>query len=201
MLIDQNNNLIPHVVEKKGVREISYDIFSRLLKDRVIFLFDEVSNESASLLISQMLFLESQDSTKEISLYINSPGGTVVDGNGILDTMDYIKCPIKTICVGHAASFGANILANGTKGRRFATKRSKIMIHQPLAGGWNGQATDLQIKAENILKTRKELTEFLSQRTGQPYEKIWEDTERDNYMTAQEALDYGLIDGIIDTRN
>lgn len=198
----EKNSLVPYVIEQTSKGERSYDIFSRLLKDRIIFLGEDVNPTSASLVIAQLLFLESEDPDKEISLYINSPGGSITDGMGIIDTMNYIKCPISTICVGLAASFGAVLLANGTKGKRFATPNSEILIHQPLIGGGgiSGQTTEIKIHAEHMIRTREKLNKLLSDRTGQPIERINQDTERDHYMTAQEALEYGLIDGIMDKR-
>ena len=198
----EKDSLVPYVVEQTSKGERSYDIFSRLLKDRIIFLGEDVNATSASLVIAQLLFLESEDPDKEISLYINSPGGSITDGMGIIDTMNYIKCPISTICVGLAASFGAVLLANGTKGKRFATPNSEILIHQPLIGGGgiSGQATEIKIHADHMIRTREKLNKLLSEKTGQPIERINQDTERDHYMTAQEALEYGLIDGIMDKR-
>ena len=198
----EKNSLVPYVIEQTSKGERSYDIFSRLLKDRIIFLGEDVNATSASLVIAQLLFLESEDPDKEISLYINSPGGSITDGMGIIDTMNYIKCPVSTICVGLAASFGAVLLANGTKGKRFATPNSEILIHQPLIGGGgiSGQATEIKIHADHMIRTREKLNKLLSEKTGQPIERINQDTERDHYMTAQEALEYGLIDGIMDKR-
>ena len=198
----EKNSLVPYVIEQTSKGERSYDIFSRLLKDRIIFLGEDVNATSASLVIAQLLFLESEDPDKEISLYINSPGGSITDGMGIIDTMNYIKCPISTICVGLAASFGAVLLANGTKGKRFATPNSEILIHQPLIGGGgiSGQATEIKIHADHMIRTREKLNKLLSEKTGQPIERINQDTERDHYMTEQEALEYGLIDGIMDKR-
>ena len=199
-----DNSLIPYVVEQTSRGERSYDIFSRLLKDRIIFLGEDVNPTSASLVIAQLLFLESEDPDKEIFLYINSPGGSITDGMGIVDTMNYIKCPVTTICVGLAASFGAVLLANGEKGKRFATPNSEILIHQPLIGGQgggiSGQATEIKIHADHMIRTREKLNKLLSEKTGQPIEQIEKDTERDHYMSAQEALEYGLIDGIMDKR-
>ena len=200
----EKNSLVPYVIEQTSKGERSYDIFSRLLKDRIIFLGEDVNATSASLVIAQLLFLESEDPDKEIFLYINSPGGSITDGMGIVDTMNYIKCPVTTICVGLAASFGAVLLANGEKGKRFATPNSEILIHQPLIGGQgggiSGQATEIKIHADHMIRTREKLNKLLSDRTGQPIELIERETERDNYMTAQEALEYGLIDGIMDKR-
>ena len=198
------NSLVPYVIEQTGRGERSYDIFSRLLKDRIIFLSEDVNHVTASLIIAQMLFLESEDPDKEISFYINSPGGSITDGMAIVDTMNYISCPVSTICVGLAASFGAVLLANGEKGKRFATPNSEILIHQPLIGGQgggiSGQATEIKIYSDHMRKTRQKLSKLLSKKTGQPIEVIKRDTESDNYMTAQEALEYGLIDEIIDVR-
>ena len=198
------NSLVPYVIEQTSRGERSYDIFSRLLKDRIIFLGEDVNATTASLVIAQLLFLESEDPEKEISLYINSPGGSITDGMGIVDTMNYIKCPVTTICVGLAASFGAVLLANGEKGKRFATPNSEILIHQPLIGGQgggiSGQATEIKIHADHMIRTREKLNKLLSEKTGQPIEQIEKDTERDHYMSAQEALEYGLIDGIMDKR-
>lgn len=196
------NSLVPYVIEQTGRGERSYDIFSRLLKDRIIFLGEDVNATTASLVIAQMLFLESEDPDKEICLYINSPGGSITDGMGIVDTMNYIKCPVSTICVGLAASFGAVLLANGEKGRRFATPNAEILIHQPLIGGNGiaGQTTEIKIQAEHMIKTREKLNKLLSDKTGQTIETIEKDTERDHWMTAEEALKYGLIDGIMDKR-
>ena len=200
----EKNSLVPYVIEQTSKGERSYDIFSRLLKDRIIFLGEDVNATSASLVIAQLLFLESEDPDKEISLYINSPGGSITDGMGIVDTMNYIKCPVSTICVGLAASFGAVLLANGEKGKRFATPNSEILIHQPLIGGQgggiSGQATEIKIHADHMIRTRAKLNKLLSEKTGQSIETIERDTERDHYMTAEEALKYGLIDGIMDKR-
>ena len=201
---DFNDSLVPYVIEQSARGERSYDIFSRLLKDRIIFLSEDVNQTSASLVIAQMLFLESEDPDKEISLYINSPGGSVSDGFGIVDTMNYIKCPVTTICVGMAASMGAVLLASGEKGKRFATPNAEILIHQPLiggqGGGLSGQATEIKIHADQMIKTREKINKLLSERTGQPIDVIERDTERDHYMTAEETLKYGLIDGIMDKR-
>lgn len=200
----EKNSLVPYVIEQTNRGERSYDIFSRLLKDRIIFLGEQVDATTASLVIAQLLFLESEDPEKEISLYINSPGGSITDGMGIVDTMNYIKCPVSTICIGMAASMGAVLLASGEKGRRFATPNAEILIHQPLiggqGGGLSGQATEIKIHADHMVKTREKLNKLLSDRTGQTIETIEKDTERDNYMTAEEALKYGLIDGIMDKR-
>ncbi len=191
--------LVPTVVEQTSRGERAYDIYSRLLKERIIFLADEVNDTTASLVIAQLLFLESEDPTKDISLYINSPGGSVSAGFGIYDTMKYIKCDVSTICVGMAASMGAFLLAGGTKGKRIALPNSEIMIHQPL-GGAKGQATDMKIHTDHIIRTREKLNQILSENTGKPIEEIERDTERDNFLTAQQALDYGLIDHIYTNR-
>ena len=200
----EKNSLVPYVIEQTSKGERSYDIFSRLLKDRIIFLGEDVNSTTASLVIAQMLFLESEDPDKEIYFYINSPGGSVTDGLAIVDTMNYIKCPVSTFCLGLAASFGAVLLANGEKGKRFATPNSEILIHQPLIGGQgggiSGQATEIKIHADHMIRTREKLNKLLSEKTGQSIETIERDTERDHYMTAQEALEYGLIDGIMDKR-
>ena len=192
-------SLVPSVVEQTTRGERSYDIFSRLLNDRVIFLSDEVNDTTASLVVAQMLFLEAQDPDKDISFYINSPGGSVSAGMAIYDTMNFIKCDVSTICIGMAASMGAFLLSAGTKGKRFALPHSEIMIHQPL-GGAKGQATDIEIQAKQILRIKAILNEILAANTGKPLEIIEKDTDRDNYMTAQEALDYGLIDKILTHR-
>lgn len=195
------NSLVPYVVEQTGRGERSYDIFSRLLKDRIIFLSEDVNHVTASLVIAQMLFLESEDPDKEISFYINSPGGSITDGMAIVDTMNYIKCPVSTICIGLAASMGSVLLASGAKGKRYATPNSEILIHQPLiSGGLSGQTTEIKIHADHMVKTREKLNKLLSEKTGQSLEQIEKDTERDHYMTAEEALKYGLIDEIIDVR-
>ncbi|MBE5931876.1 MAG: ATP-dependent Clp endopeptidase proteolytic subunit ClpP [Lachnospiraceae bacterium] len=191
--------LVPTVVEQTSRGERAYDIYSRLLKDRIIFLADEVNDTTASLVIAQLLFLESEDPNKDINLYINSPGGSVSAGFGIYDTMQYIKCDVSTICVGMAASMGAFLLAGGTKGKRIALPNSEIMIHQPL-GGAQGQASDMKIHADHIIKTRDKLNKILSANTGQPLEVIERDTERDNFLSAQAALEYGLIDHIFTNR-
>ena len=191
--------LVPYVVEQTNRGERSYDIFSRLLNDRIIMLTEEVNNQTASLVVAQLLYLEGQDPTKDISLYINSPGGSVTDGMSIYDTMNYIKCDVSTICMGMAASMGAFLLAAGTKGKRQALPNSDIMIHQP-SGGAQGQATDMLIHTQHIIDTKKKLNEILAANTGQPYDVIAKDTERDNFMTAQQALEYGLIDKVITNR-
>ena len=192
-----NNSLVPMVVEQTGRGERSYDIFSRLLNDRIIFLSDEVNDATASLVVAQLLYLEAQDPDKDISFYINSPGGSVTAGMAIYDTMNFIKCDVSTVCIGMAASMGAFLLSAGTKGKRFALPNSEIMIHQTL-GGAKGQATDIKIQAELILRTRDRLNAILAKNTGKSIDEIARDTERDNYMTADEALAYGLIDKVID---
>ncbi|GLC81080.1 ATP-dependent Clp endopeptidase proteolytic subunit ClpP [Lacrimispora brassicae] len=189
-------SLVPYVIESTSKGERSYDIYSRLLKERIIFLGEEVSDVSASLVVAQLLFLEAEDPNKDINIYINSPGGSVTAGMAIYDTMNFIKCDVSTVCMGMAASMGAFLLAGGAKGKRFALPNAEVMIHQP-SGGAKGQATEIRIVAENILKIKKRLNEILSANTGQPYEVIERDTERDNYMNAEEAKAYGLIDDII----
>ena len=189
-------SLVPYVIEQTSRGERSYDIYSRLLKERIIFLGEEVNDVSASLIVAQLLFLESEDPGKDINLYINSPGGSVTAGFAIYDTMNYIKCDVSTICIGMAASMGAFLLSGGAKGKRFALPNSQIMIHQP-SGGAQGQATEIQIVAENILKTKRKINEILAANTGKPMEVIERDTERDYYMSAAEAKDYGLIDHIL----
>ncbi|MFC2475978.1 MAG: ATP-dependent Clp endopeptidase proteolytic subunit ClpP [Catonella sp.] len=192
-------SLVPYVIEQTSRGERSYDIYSRLLEDRIIFLGEEVTDVSASVIIAQLLFLEAEDPSKDIHLYINSPGGSVTAGMAIYDTMNYIKCDVSTICMGLAASMGAFLLAGGTKGKRLALPNSEIMIHQP-SGGARGQASDIKIVADNIIKTRKRLNEMLAANTGRPIEDIERDTERDNFMTAEEAKAYGLIDEIVTKR-
>ena len=187
---------IPYVIEQNSRGERSYDIYSRLLKDRIIFLGEEVNEVTASLVVSQLLFLESEDPNKDIHLYINSPGGSVTAGMAIYDTMQYIKCDVSTICIGMAASMGAFLLAGGAKGKRFALPNAEVMIHQPL-GGAKGQATEIAIAAENILKTRKKLNEMLAANTGKSYDQVCLDTERDHWLSAEEAKEYGLVDEII----
>ena len=191
--------LVPYVIEQTNRGERSYDIFSRLLSDRIIVLSDEVNDATASLVVAQLLFLEGQDPDKDISLYINSPGGSVTAGMAIYDTMQYIKCDVSTICMGMAASMGAFLLSSGAKGKRLALPNSEIMIHQPL-GGAKGQATEIKIVADHILKTREKLNAILAENTGKPIEQIALDTERDNYLTAQEAMEYGLVDKVIKHR-
>ena len=192
-------SLVPYVIEQTSRGERNYDIYSRLLKDRIIFLGEEVNETTASLVVAQLLFLESEDPGKDIHLYINSPGGMVTAGLAIYDTMQYIKCDVSTICIGLAASMGAFLLAGGAKGKRFALPNAEIMIHQP-SGGAKGQATEIEIAAENILKTKKKLNEILAANTGKPYETVCADTERDHYLSAEEAKEYGLIDDIITSR-
>ncbi len=192
-------NLVPYVVEQTSRGERSYDIYSRLLNDRIIMLTDEVNNVTASLVVAQLLYLEGQDPSKDICLYINSPGGSVTAGMSIYDTMQYIKCDVVTICMGMAASMGAFLLAAGTKGKRYSLPNSDIMIHQP-SGGAQGQATDIMIHADHIIRTKQKLNQILSEKTGQPIDVIAKDTERDNFMTAQQALEYGLIDKVITSR-
>jgi len=193
------SNLVPYVIEQTSRGERSYDIFSRLLNDRIIMLTDEVNDATSSLVVAQLLYLEGQDPAKDISLYINSPGGSVTAGLAIYDTMQYIKCDVSTICMGMAASMGAFLLAAGAKGKRYALPNSDIMIHQP-SGGARGQATDIRIQADHMLLIKKRLNAILSERTGQPLEVIMQDTERDNFMTAEEAVQYGLIDKVIMNR-
>lgn len=191
--------LVPYVVEQTNRGERSYDIFSRLLNDRIIVLSDEVNDATASLVVAQLLYLEGQDSEKDISLYINSPGGSVTAGMAIYDTMQYIKCDVSTICIGLAASMGAFLLSSGAKGKRFALPNSEIMIHQP-SGGAQGQATDIEITANHILRIKANLNRILAENTGKPLEVIAADTERDNFMTAEEALEYGIVDKVIEKR-
>ena len=196
----RNNALVPMVVEQTGRGERSYDIFSRLLNDRIVFLSDEVNDTTASLIVAQMLFLEAQDPDKDICFYINSPGGSVTAGMAIYDTMNYIKCDVSTICIGMAASMGAFLLSSGTKGKRFALPNSEIMIHQPL-GGARGQASDIKIQADLILRTRDTLNRILAENTGKSVEEIARDTDRDNFMTAEQALAYGLVDRVLTKRD
>ncbi|MEE1305546.1 MAG: ATP-dependent Clp endopeptidase proteolytic subunit ClpP [Agathobacter sp.] len=192
-------SLVPYVIEQTSRGERNYDIYSRLLKDRIIFLGEEVNETTASLVVAQLLFLESEDPNKDIHLYINSPGGMVTAGMAIYDTMQYIKCDVSTICIGLAASMGAFLLAGGAKGKRYALPNAEVMIHQP-SGGAKGQATEIEIVAENILKTKKKLNEILAENTGKPYDVVAADTERDHYMTAQEACEYGIVDSVIEHR-
>lgn len=193
-------SFVPYVIEQTGRGERSYDIYSRLLKDRIIFLGEEVTDVSANLVVSQLLFLESEDPDKDINFYINSPGGSVVAGMAIYDTMQYIKCDVSTICIGMAASMGAFLLCAGAPGKRFALPNSEIMIHQPLLGGLQGQATDIKIHADHIIHTRERINTILAERTGRPIEEIARDTERDNFMSAQSAKEYGLIDAVMEKR-
>ena len=192
-------SLVPMVIEQTNRGERSFDIYSRLLKDRIIFLDGEVNDASASVIVAQLLFLEGEDPDKDISLYINSPGGSVSAGLAIYDTMQYIKCDVSTICIGMAASMGAFLLTAGAKGKRYALPNSEIMIHQPL-GGMQGQATDMKIHADHIIATKEKLNKILSERTGQPYDKIVADTDRDNFLSAVDAKEYGLIDDVIEKR-
>lgn len=193
---------VPHVVEHTSRGDVSYDLYSRLLNDRIIVLFDQVTDDSASLVVSQLLYLESQDSEKDINLYINSPGGSITAGMAIYDTMNYVKCDVSTICMGMAASMGAFLLSSGAKGKRFALPNSEIMIHQPLigGGGLSGQCTDIKIHSDHLVRTREKLNEMLVQNTGKPLEIIQQDTERDNFLTAQQAMEYGLVDKVITKR-
>ncbi len=191
--------LVPTVIETTNRGERAYDIYSRLLKERIVFLGDEVNSQTAGLVVAQILFLEAEDPEKDIHFYIDSPGGSVTDGMAIYDTMQYVKCDVSTICIGMAASMGAFLLAGGTKGKRLILPNAEVMIHQP-SGGTQGQATEIQIAAEHILRTKKKLNEILAANTGQPFEKVAEDTERDNWMTAEEAKAYGLVDRVVTTR-
>ena len=194
-------SLVPYVIEQTSRGERAYDIYSRLLNDRIIMLSDQVNDATASLVVAQLLYLESQDPEKDISLYINSPGGSITSGMAIFDTMQYIRCDVSTICIGMAASMGAFLLAAGTKGKRIALPNSEIMIHQPLiSGGLSGQCTDIKIQSDHLLRIRERMNTILAENTGKPLETIQQDTERDNYMTAQEAMDYGLIDKVITKR-
>ena len=196
----EKDSLVPYVIEQSARGERSYDIFSRLLKDRIIFLGEDVNATSAGLVVAQLLFLESEDPDKEIDLYINSPGGSITDGMAIVDTMNYIKCPVSTICIGMAASMGAFLLAGGTKGKRKALPNAEILIHQPL-GGAQGQATEIEIAARHIIRTKERMNRLLAQNTGKSYEDLVKDTDRDNWMTAQEAVEYGLIDSVVEKIN
>ena len=196
------NDLVPYVVEQTSRGERSYDIFSRLLKDRIIFIGDEITDATASVVVAQLLFLESEDPDKDIHIYINSPGGSVTAGMAIYDTMNYIKCDVSTICVGMAASMGAFLLSSGAKGKRIALPNSEILIHQPLVGGngITGQATDVEIAAKNLLRTKEKLNRILAQNCGKDYETLVKDTDRDNWMSANEAMEYGLVDKVIEKR-
>ena len=193
-------SLVPYVIEQTSRGERSYDIYSRLLKDRIIFLGEEVNDTTASLVIAQLLFLEAEDPEKDINLYINSPGGSVTAGMAIYDTMKYIKCDVSTVCIGMAASMGAFLLAGGTKGKRYALPNAEVMIHQP-SGGAQGQATEIEITAKHILETKRKLNQILADNTGQPYEVVAADTERDNWKSAKEAMEYGLIDAVISSHS
>lgn len=194
------DSLVPMVIEQTSRGERSYDIFSRLLNDRIVFLADEINHVTASLVVAQLLFLEAQDPDKDVSLYINSPGGSIADGMAIYDTMNYIKCDVSTICVGMAASMGAFLLSAGAKGKRIALPNSEILIHQPLLGGLSGQQTDIQIHADHMLKTREKLERIMADNSGHTYEEMHKACERDNYMTATEALEFGLVDKVFDKR-
>ncbi len=193
--MNEKNILIPYVVERKSTGERSYDLYSRLLEDRIIFLTGEIDDAVANTVVAELIYLEAMDSTKDICLYINSPGGSVSAGMAIFDTMNYIKCDVSTVCIGLAASMGAFLLAAGTRGKRYALKNSEIMIHQPL-GGAQGQASDIKIQAEHILRIKEKMTRILAENTGKSFETVARDTDRDNYLTADEALAYGLIDGV-----
>ena len=192
-------SLIPYVIEQTSRGERSYDIYSRLLKERIVFLGEEVNATSASIVVAQLLFLEAEDPNKDIHMYINSPGGEIASGMAIYDTMNYIKCDVSTICIGMAASMGAFLLAGGAKGKRMALPNAEVMIHQPL-GGTQGQATEIEIAAKHIIKTKEKMNRMLAENTGKPFEQVAADTERDNWMSAQEALEYGLIDSIVENR-
>lgn len=196
------STLVPYVVEQTSRGERQYDIFSRLLNDRIIMLSDQVNDATASLVVAQLLYLESQDTEKDISLYINSPGGSITSGMAIYDTMNYIKCDVSTICIGMAASMGAFLLSSGAKGKRFALPNSEIMIHQPLigGGGLSGQCTDIKIQSDHLMRTREKMNEILAKNTGKPIDVIQQDTERDNYLTAQQAMEYGLVDKVMVSR-
>jgi ATP-dependent Clp protease protease subunit len=198
-MVEKAQNVVPMVIEQTGRGERAYDIFSRLLKERIIFIGSPMDDEMANLIIAQMLFLAAEDSEKDINIYINSPGGVVTAGLAIYDTMQYLKSPITTICIGQAASMGAMLLAAGTKGKRYALPNARIMIHQPL-GGAQGQATDIEIQTKEIMRVKKLLNEILAKHTGQPLAKIEKDTDRDFYMSAQEAVEYGLVDEVIETK-
>ncbi|MBP5555377.1 MAG: ATP-dependent Clp endopeptidase proteolytic subunit ClpP [Lachnospiraceae bacterium] len=194
------SSLVPYVIEQTSKGERSYDIYSRLLKDRIIFLGDEVNDDTASIVVAQLLFLEAEDPEKDIHLYINSPGGSVTAGMAIYDTMHYIKCDVSTVCIGMAASMGAFLLAGGQKGKRYILPNAEVMIHQPL-GGAKGQASDIEIAAKNIIRTKEKLNKILSENTGKSYEQMCKDTDRDNWMTAQEAVEYGLVDSVIENHD
>ena len=194
------SGLVPYVIEQTSKGERSYDIYSRLLKDRIIFLADEVNDDTASIVVAQLLFLEAEDPEKDIHLYINSPGGSVTAGMAIYDTMHYIKCDVSTVCIGMAASMGAFLLAGGAKGKRYILPNAEVMIHQPL-GGANGQASDIEIAAKNIIRTKEKLNRILSENTGKSYEQMCKDTDRDNWMSAKEAVEYGLVDSVIENHD
>jgi ATP-dependent Clp protease protease subunit len=194
------SGLVPYVIEQTSKGERSYDIYSRLLKDRIIFLGDEVNDDTASIVVAQLLFLEAEDPEKDIHLYINSPGGSVTAGMAIYDTMHYIKCDVSTVCIGMAASMGAFLLAGGAKGKRYILPNAEVMIHQPL-GGAKGQASDIEIAAKNIIRTKEKLNRILSENTGKSYEQMCKDTDRDNWMTAKEAVEYGLVDSVIENHD
>lgn len=195
----RNVTNIPHVIQQTPNGERGYDIFSRVLNDRIIFLGDEVNKDTAQIIIAELLYLESVDSKKDITLYINSPGGSVSDGLAIYDTMNFIKPDVATVCIGHAASMGAFLLSGGAKGKRFILPNAEVMIHQPL-GGMQGQAADMQIAMDHMNKIKKKLTSYLAKHTGQDYDTIWKDTDRDNWMSAEEAVEYGLVDKILEKR-
>ncbi len=194
------SGLVPYVIEQTSKGERSYDIYSRLLKDRIIFLADEVNDDTASIVVAQLLFLEAEDPEKDIHLYINSPGGSVTAGMAIYDTMHYIKCDVSTVCIGMAASMGAFLLAGGAKGKRYILPNAEVMIHQPL-GGAKGQASDIEIAAKNIIRTKEKLNRILSENTGKSYEQMCKDTDRDNWMSAKEAVEYGLVDSVIENHD
>ena len=194
------SSLVPYVIEQTSKGERSYDIYSRLLKDRIIFLGDEVNDDTASIVVAQLLFLEAEDPEKDIHLYINSPGGSVTAGMAIYDTMHYIKCDVSTVCIGMAASMGAFLLAGGQKGKRYILPNAEVMIHQPL-GGAKGQASDIEIAAKNIIRTKEKLNRILSENTGKSYEQVCKDTDRDNWMSAKEAVEYGLVDSVIENHD
>lgn len=194
-MLNEKNALVPYIVEQTSRGERSYDIYSRLLEDRIVFLSGEIDDATANTVVAQLIYLEAKDPSKDISLYINSPGGSVTAGLAIYDTMNYIKCDVSTICIGMAASMGAFLLSSGAKGKRYALPNSEIMIHQPL-GGAQGQASDIKIAAEHILRTREKLNKILAENSGKPVETIEKDTDRDNFLSAQEALEYGLIDKV-----
>lgn len=193
-------SLVPMVIEQTNRGERSYDIFSRLLNDRIVMLSEEINDTTASLVVAQLLYLEGQDPEKDIHLYINSPGGSITAGMAIYDTMQYVKCDVSTICIGMAASMGSFLLSSGAKGKRFALPNSEIMIHQPLLGGLQGQAADIKIHADHIIRIRERMNRLMSEQTGKPFEQIMQDTDRDNFMTAEQACEYGLVDKVITHR-